>query len=80
MATNTLRLGINSGATRAGFYITMPEDLTGYVQESRRAGRDRFPSESIVLLPVDEVNDKANQKRRGRVIRPYPRPMNSVAY
>ena len=60
VATNALGLGIDSGDTRAVIHMTMPEDLAGYVQESRRAGRDRFPSESIVLLPVNKVNDKAN--------------------
>jgi superfamily II DNA or RNA helicase len=80
VATNALGLGIDSGDTRAVIHMTMPEDLAGYVQESGRAGRDGVPSESIVLLPVDEVNDEANRKRRGRVVGPYPRPVNSVAY
>jgi superfamily II DNA helicase RecQ len=51
------------GDTQVVGHIGMPRDLADYVQESRRAGQDRAPSESVVLLPSDVLGDRAGQKR-----------------
>ena len=64
-------------------HIGMPRDLADYVQESGRAGRDRAPSESVVLLPSDVPGGEAGQKRR-RVNREstglYPRAGDAGTY
>jgi len=76
IATNALGLGINVGDTRVVGHISMPKDLADYVQESGRAGRDRAPSESVVLLPADVRSDEPRRKRHcivvGRVAEPRP--------
>jgi superfamily II DNA helicase RecQ len=63
IATNALGLGIDIRDTRVVGYISIPKDLANYVQESRRAGRDRAPSESVVLLLADTPRDEPGRKR-----------------
>jgi superfamily II DNA helicase RecQ len=65
VATNALGLGVDVGDTRAVIHIEMPEDLSDFVQESGRAGRDGEPSESIVMIPMETPEEGPARKRVG---------------
>jgi superfamily II DNA helicase RecQ len=65
VATNALGLGVDVGDTRAVIHAEMPKDISDFVQESGRAGRDGEASESIVMLGVETVENGPATKRRG---------------
>ena len=50
-ATNALGIGIDRASIRVVIYIGVPRSIASFAQESSRAGRDRLPSESIIMWP-----------------------------
>ena len=52
-ATSILGIGIDIPDIRSVIYLGRPRILLDYAQESRRAGRDRQPSEAIIIQPED---------------------------
>ena len=49
VATNALGLGVDIPDIRVVIHAGAPRKIRDYAQESGRAGRDRFPSESIIV-------------------------------
>ncbi|KAJ5300045.1 hypothetical protein N7476_007735 [Penicillium atrosanguineum] len=56
-ATSALGMGVDIPNIRCIIHIGFPRSLLDYAQESGRAGRDRLPSEAIIIQPegFDEV-------------------------
>jgi superfamily II DNA helicase RecQ len=50
-ATSALGMGVDIPDIRCIIYIGFPRLLLDYAQESGRAGRDRAPSEAIIIQP-----------------------------
>lgn len=57
MATSAFRIGIDIADTRLIVYIGWPRTLLYYAQESGRAGRDRWPSEAVVVIPQSHFTE-----------------------
>ncbi|MCG8481514.1 MAG: RecQ family ATP-dependent DNA helicase [Spirochaetales bacterium] len=53
-ATCAYGMGVDKGDIRSVVHTYLPETAEAFLQESGRAGRDRDPAVSIVLLPPEE--------------------------
>lgn len=68
VATSSLSLGIDVPNIRAIFYIEVPYTLYDYAQETGRAGRDRKPSEALLLLPPSTNTELGRRKSSSEII------------
>ena len=55
IATSSLGLGLDVSNIRVIIHIGRPYTLYDYAQESGRAGRDRLPSEAILMIPSNTI-------------------------
>lgn len=67
VATNALGLGIDVPDVRLVVHAGMPERMRDFVQESGRAGRDRNPSESVVVCGPRIEGEQAVQAYIGEI-------------
>ncbi|RIB12705.1 P-loop containing nucleoside triphosphate hydrolase protein [Gigaspora rosea] len=61
IATNAFGIGVHMPDVRIIIYTTFPLSPTNFVQEVRRAGRDRKQAESIVLYSCADIHEFADE-------------------